>query len=136
MLLLKPRGLALGIPELTQAELAPYLSSAEKRVNPHNSPSMPSMGDSEAVTGFLQREQKLLRLIYSQGLAFLEGRLSEAELTKLLSNIHRCEYLFLHFPETGPRLRKLEPALIKRVMVTAGHYIRIIEEALELIPRS
>ena len=136
MLLLKPRGLPLGIPELTEAELAPDLSSVEKRVIPHTAPSMPSMGDSEAVKGFLQREQELLRLIYTQGLAFLEGRLSEAELTKLLSNIHRCEYLFLHFPETGPSLRKLEPALIKRIMVTAGHYIRVINEALELIPRS
>src|SRR6056297_1024289 len=34
MLLLKPRGLPLGIPELTQAELTPYLSSAEKRTDP------------------------------------------------------------------------------------------------------
>ncbi|MFO7730545.1 MAG: hypothetical protein R6V86_07255, partial [Spirochaetia bacterium] len=136
MLLLKPRGLPLGIPELTQAELAPHLSPVEKRVIPRSSPSMPSMGDSEAVKGFLQREQTLLRSIYSQGLAFLEGRLSEAEISKLSSDIHRCEYLFLHFPETGPSLRRLEPALIKRIMVSTGHYIRVIEEALELIPRS
>ncbi|MDZ7793551.1 MAG: 6-hydroxymethylpterin diphosphokinase MptE-like protein [Spirochaetia bacterium] len=136
MLLLKPRGLPLGIPELTQAELAPYLSSVEKRLMPHPSPSLPAMGDSEAVEGFLQREQKLLHSIYTQGLAFLEGRLSEAELSKLSLDIHRCEYLFLHFPETGPSLRKLEPAMIKRIMVTAGHYIRVIDEALELIPRS
>src|SRR6056297_48876 len=136
MLLLKPRGLSLGIPELTQAELTPYLSSVEKRVIPHSAPSMPSMGDSEAVEGFLQREQELLRLIYSRGLAFLEGRLSKAELTKLSSDIHRCEYLFLHFPETGAALRTLEPALIKRIMVSTGHYIRVIEEALDLIPRS
>lgn len=136
MLLLKPRGLPLGIPELTQAELAPHLSPVEKREIPRSSPSMPSMGDSEAVKGFLQREQTLLRSIYSQGLAFLEGRLSEAEISKLSSDIHRCEYLFLHFPETGPSLRRLEPALIKRIMVSTGHYIRVIEEALELIPRS
>ncbi|MCF7914358.1 MAG: DUF115 domain-containing protein [Spirochaetaceae bacterium] len=136
MLLLKPRGLPLGIPELTEAELAPYLSSAEKRVTPHKAPSMAGMGDSEAVKGFLQRERELLRLIYSQGLAFLEGRLSEAEFTKLSLDIHRCEYLFLHFPETGATLRTLDPPLIKRVLVSTGHYIRVIEEALKLIPRS
>ena len=136
MLLLKPRGLSLGIPELTQAELAPHLSSAEKRTDPQETFTMPTMGDSKAVEGFLQREQKLLRSIYSQGLAFLEGRLSAEKLSKLSSDIQRCEYLFLHFPETGPRLRTLQPALIKRIMVTVGHYIRVIEEALELTPRS
>ncbi len=87
-----------------------------------------------AVGDFLRAEKALLESIYTRGTEFLQGIIGpqSVEADHLIKDINRCEYLFLHFPETGYKLSGLDPTLLKRILVSTGHYIKTLEEALEL----
>ncbi len=159
MLLLQPRGLPLGIPELRQEQLASYFSThgagqpgkelpgseqpgtrqpaADTAENTAQAPAPSSAyTEGERIDTFMREEQELLRSIYARGTAFLQGHLDREAVPGLIEDINSCEYVFLHFPETGRALRQVDATLMKRVLVATGHYIKVIEEARELIPRS
>ena len=138
MHLLKPRGLPLGISELPQAELSSYLLALQPPPGKAatSAPTLLEKAGRGAVTTFLRKERDSLYSLYERGTWFLQGTLADDEVERLTADINRCEYLFLHFPETGYSLPSVNPTLMKRLLVSAGHYIRVIEEALELIPRS
>ena len=90
----------------------------------------PQAFETDRIKAFLENEGKLLDEIYSAGRSYLQGRSDEAFVGRLLSKINQCEYLFLAFPDTGIRLEKLEPNLIKRILVYAGHYLQQIKASL------
>lgn len=131
--------LSLGIPILGFDELINVLLRWEKDFERDEKKApVPEQKEESAslkeLQRFMEEEVKLLRRIYDSGRAFLEGRQegdeSSDQRKELLSRINRAEYLFLHFPDTGSRLRSLDPTTVKRVLVSAGHYIRLIEGSL------
>ncbi|MFW5727357.1 MAG: 6-hydroxymethylpterin diphosphokinase MptE-like protein [Spirochaetia bacterium] len=138
MHMLKPAGLPLGIAGLTQADLSRYLLALEPPPGKAaaSAPTLAEKAGPGAVKAFLSKERERLVWIYKRGTGFLQGELTADEAALLTEEINCCEYLFLHFPETGYTLRKVDPTLMKRLLVSTGHYIRVIDEALELIPRS
>lgn len=136
--ILKPRGLPLGVAELSETELSRYLLGLQAPPGKAaaSAPTLAEKSGSAAVRTFLKNELDKLHTIYEHGTGFLQGTLEADAVEPLIEEINRCEYLFLHFPDTGYSIRRINPTLIKRLLVSSGHYIRVIEEALALIPRS
>ncbi len=133
---LLPAGIPLDI-NSTDHNGATYLidqwESLATPVVPDNVPTpTQEKKDSWATQLFLEEERSLLQEIYRGCRSYLEGRRDRESKIQLLSQINDCEYLFLHFPDTGHELRELEPTMIKRLLVSTGHYIRVIETALAL----
>ncbi|MGC9312868.1 MAG: 6-hydroxymethylpterin diphosphokinase MptE-like protein [Sediminispirochaetaceae bacterium] len=86
--------------------------------------------ETEHIRAFLENEVQILDEIYSAGRRYLHGQTDESSESRLLSSINRCEYLFLAFPDTGYRLEELDPNLVKRILVSAGHYLHLIKSSL------
>ncbi|MDY7028413.1 MAG: 6-hydroxymethylpterin diphosphokinase MptE-like protein [Spirochaetota bacterium] len=86
--------------------------------------------ETDRIRAFLENEVQILDEIYCAGRRYLHGQTDEASESRLLSSINRCEYLFLAFPDTGSRLEELGPNIVKRILVSAGHYLHLIKTSL------
>jgi len=86
---------------------------------------------AEAAGRFLHDEAALLRRVYEQGCRRLSADTENESLEEL---VNEADYLFHHFPDTGyDPPKELDSTMIKRILVSAGHYSRIIERALALL---
>ncbi len=147
--LLKPIGHDLGLPHVSLDRFFRDLAGAEEFPAPAKGPVHPFTKDSrgrERVRSFLSDERKLLNRLYEAGRQRLSGNApgpidstgpaaARDEKTESLEDLYsQADYLFLHFPDTGyDPPAKLEPDMLKRLLVSAGHYLRIIEKALGLL---
>ncbi len=73
---------------------------------------------------FLDDEKKRLRTLYSGIYLWLSEHKGKPE--QLLEMLKEEDFLFFHFPDQSPD-PKLEPHYLKRVLVSASHYMRILE---------
>lgn len=133
---LHPAGLPLEIPTLELCAAEDIISqwkenrgsAGEDRETAAAAPRLSGV-DAGRIAAFFSAELDLLQSVYALGWTFLHGASDTATETDLLAAINQCEYLFLSFPETGLRLRFLDPTMVKRILVSAGHYIRLIKNA-------
>ncbi len=79
---------------------------------------------SESFTAFCRNELELLNKIYNSTFSYLSGKTKEGE--ALVQLITEADYLYLHFPDKYP-YPKTDEGFLKRLLVTCGHYIGILE---------
>jgi len=135
---LTPEGLPLGVQLIENGEAFSILAGQTPEMrNRDDSPGtdfssnpISSPMRSEPSMSFLETELELLKRIYILGRDFLYAKLCEKDQEELLSQLNCCEYLFIAFPDTGYKLNELDPCLIKRILVSAGHYIDILERLI------
>jgi hypothetical protein len=150
---LTPRGLNLNIPEtdleeagkiLTEWEKARFQESAgeDERISAEGSTggtgenSLSTLPEAaftlHRVKAFLKNEQALLRSLFRDCRRYLEGNIpaGSKELIDIIEKLNNFEYLFLHFPDTGYSLKKIDPTMVKRILVSTGHFIGVLEKAL------
>lgn len=145
---LLPRGLPLDISNIDHEKAGVILEEWEKNqgktkpdkpaafVTPGSeTPASRDCFSPERVRGFLEKEKALLNKLYHDCRRYLEGGLAPGseEAGELIKAINSMEYLFFHFPDTGYSLKKLDPTMVKRIMVSAGHFTGIVEKALSLV---
>ncbi|MFO7849286.1 MAG: 6-hydroxymethylpterin diphosphokinase MptE-like protein [Spirochaetia bacterium] len=113
----------------------------------------------ERAKAFLQEEFVLLRRVYVEGTKRLSGGQSNARETdeteasggppqepssstgalpkeslSLEELVREADYLLHHFPDAGYSVPDtLSPDMIKRLLVSTGHYLKIVERALSLL---
>ncbi len=73
---------------------------------------------------FILGEKKRLKTLYSGLYLWLSEGKGESE--QLLSLLKDEDFLYLHFPDQSPE-PKLEPNYLKRILVSASHYLKILE---------
>jgi len=133
---LHPAGLPLHIPTVesraTEAIISQWKENAiaaDRDLKTGSTATRPSDVEAGQIAAFFSEELDLLQSVYSLGRDYLHGGSDTAAERILLAAINQCEYLFLSFPETGCHLRTIDPTLVKRILVSAGHYIRLIRNA-------
>lgn len=146
--LLAPRGLPLDIPNINHGKAGEILEQWDKNQEKaqHGEPVVYTAHSSEGtdsrvcfspgkVKDFLENERTLLRQLYRDCRGYLEGRITPESKTAgdLIEKINNMEYLFYHFPDTGYTLKNLDPTMVKRILVSAGHFTVIVEKALSLM---
>ncbi len=123
----EPCGLPLDVEPVDTGSAASILGDWTGTVPASTRLEEPRFFEADRIKAFLEDEAQLLDGIYSAGWRYLHGRTDGPTEETLLSSINRCEYLFLAFPDTGNRLDELEPNLVKRILVSAGHYLNLIK---------
>jgi hypothetical protein len=146
--LLNSQGHDLGLPHLSLNRFFRDLAGVELSSSPPGPLHALSKDPRgrERVRNFLKEEKALLSRLYDAGSRRLSGMApgpSDSagpaargeEKTETLEELYaQADYLFLHFPDTGyDPPKKLEPDMLKRLLVSAGHYLRIIDRALGLL---
>ncbi len=88
----------------------------------------PIKAASDAIQSFLIGEKILLEELINTGRSFLNG---DMESTEALSDLLRkTDYVYLHFPDVPP-VPFTDTGFIKRVLVFAGKYLKVIINILK-----
>jgi hypothetical protein len=88
---------------------------------------------AEQVRSFLEQERELLHECYRIGRKLLHGRGGEEEQERLTELLRSADYLYLYFPDTGTKPPELSPNMLKRLLVSAGRFSRLLDRALQII---
>ncbi len=73
---------------------------------------------------FISNELELLKKVYLETYQYLSA--NEANSENLITIIKEADYIYLHFPDKSP-YPTLEPGYLKRILVSCGYYINILE---------
>ena len=133
---LQPVGLPLSIPSVNRDEAVKIMRTW------YGSRSQPAVDETAADSGterrqlesrltehFFISEIEMLRRIYYLGREYLQGVSSENTRTELISLVNQCDYLFSSFPETGFQIEGPDPVMLKRILISTGHYLHLLKNA-------
>jgi len=73
---------------------------------------------------FISNELELLKKLYSETFQYLSAKETNSE--NLIKLLKEADYIYIHFPDKSPN-PTLEPGYLKRILVSCGYYINILE---------
>jgi hypothetical protein len=76
---------------------------------------------------FCNNEITLLNKVYDTTFLFLSGQSKESEI--ILNLLKEADYIYLHFPDKSPE-PSIEPGFLKRILISCGYYINMLERYL------
>ncbi len=76
---------------------------------------------------FISNELKLLKKAYSETFQYLSKQ--ESNSVELITLLKEVDYIYIHFPDKSP-YPSLDSGYLKRILVSCGYYINILERCL------
>lgn len=73
---------------------------------------------------FCKNEIVLLDKLYDKTFLYLSGKSKNSEI--ILELLKEADYIYLHFPDKSPE-PSIEPGFLKRILISCGYYIGILE---------